>query len=157
MEHSEGHGASNIQSIHRLTYSMPRTRILSGQSIDKRIQMYRWRIRLILPLICWYVPLKQVDKTALSVNMLKKKRFNFLYIFWTVCVWDSYRLKCDKCDITIIARVLLGLFGMYCKVWYILKYYNPTKYKNDNFIPRSKELIPAIFLIVGVIYTSVFL
>ena len=85
---------------------------------------------------------KQIDKTALSVNKLKKKRFNFFYIVWTVCVWDSYRLKCDKCDITIIACVLFSSFGIYCKVWYILKYDNPTKYRNYNFILRNKELYP---------------
>ena len=80
-----------------------------------------------------------------------------MYIVWTVCVWDSYRLKCDKCDITIIAFVLLSLFGIYCEVRYILKYDNPTKYKNNNFIHRSKELIPGIFISLGVIYTYVFL
>ena len=50
-------------------------------------------------------------------------RFYFLYNVWIFCVWDSYHLKCDKWDITIIACVLLS----------------STKYKNDNFIPRCKE------------------
>ena len=98
---------------------------------------------------------KQIDKTALSINKFKKKRFNFLYIVGTVWVWDSYRLKCDKCDITIITCVLLSSFGEYWKVWYILKFDDPTKYKNDNLIPRSKELYPGHFFSLGVIYTSV--
>ena len=54
-------------------------------------------------------------------------------------------LRCDKCDIVIIVFVFLSLFGIYCQIWYILKYDNPTKYKNDNFILRSKELHPDHF------------
>ena len=64
---------------------------------------------------------------------------------WTVCVWDSYRLKCDKWDITIIAFVLFSSFGIYCNVWYLLKYVNPTKLTNDNLIPRFKEHYPGHF------------
>ena len=55
-------------------------------------------------------------------------------------------LKCDRCGTKIMAFVLLSLFDIYCKIWYILKYDNPTKYKNDNFIPRNKELYPGYFL-----------